>query len=131
MRKATPIILLLLIPAMIALGHDIYLFVSQLDQNQIINLDTIREDFKFSALGFIWASYEPESLKTIAQSMDKDDWLLYENFLTFKAFFVGLGFAGIFIILFTVLKFFNHGPFADPNAASKGPYKFRKNKPKF
>ena len=117
------IILLLLIPAFIALGHDIYLFYENIVTQKGFSVGLVLEEFKFSALGFIWTTYEVESYKTIVASTAPEDWATIDFILTFKAFFVGLGFAGSFIALFMILKLFGKGPFSGESTKSKGSVK--------
>ena len=110
--RATPLILILLIPALIALGHDIYLFYTNFLNPGMFSIDLLMKEFKFSALGFIWTTYDVESYKMAVQSMAPADWAKLDKFLTLKAFYVGLTFTGIFILLFAILKIFGKGPFA-------------------
>ena len=109
--RGLPIIILLLIPAFIALGHDCYLFYQEHLNPGVLSLDLIVEKFKFSALGYIWTTYDVESYKNAVGSLEADQWSLLDYILTFKAFYVGLGFAGIFILLFAILALFGRGPF--------------------
>jgi len=111
MRAA--IIFLLLIPAFIALGHDFYLFYNEHMNPGIFSIDLLMEKFKFSALGFIWTTYEVESYRSVVAGTAPETWAIIDNILTWKAFYVGLGFAGIFIILFLFLKLFGIGPFVN------------------
>ncbi|MCB1650641.1 MAG: hypothetical protein KDI46_01160 [Alphaproteobacteria bacterium] len=106
------LIFLLLIPASVALGHDVYLFYQNYLLTEPFSIDLVREQFKFSALGFIWTTYEVNSYKQAVETLDPQTWAWIDYFLTFKAFFVGLGFAGFFIVLFGVLALFGVGPFA-------------------
>lgn len=106
------LIFLLLIPAIAALGHDAYLFYNNHLNPGVFSIDLLLQEFKFSALGFIWTNYEVESYKMTVQSMSEDDWALIDYMLTFKAFYVGLGFAAFFIIFFAILALFGIGPFS-------------------
>jgi hypothetical protein len=122
--RATPLILLLLIPALIALGHDIYLFYTNFLNPGMFSIDLLMKEFKFSALGFIWTTYDVESYKMAVQTMEPKDWKQLDAFLTLKAFHVGLAFAGLFVVLFSILKIFGKGPFAgEKESKSKIPQK--------
>lgn len=110
--RGHPILLIFLLPALIALGHDIYLFYINHLSSGTLSLDLIKEEFKFSALGFIWTTYSPESYKEALRAVQPETWALIDYSLTFKAFFVGLGFAGILTFLFALLALFGVGPLA-------------------
>lgn len=112
------IIFLLLIPAMIALGHDFYLFYNEHLNPGVFSLDLLKKEFKFSALGYIWTTYGTESYRTTVESMPPEDWAKIDKILTFKAFYVALGFAGIFTALFAVLALFGKGPFVTEGGGS-------------
>jgi hypothetical protein len=110
--RAAPLIFLLLIPAFIAIGHDIYLFYTNFLNPGRFSIDLLLKEFKFSALGFIWTTYDVESYKMAFETMEPKDWAMLDFFLTLKAFFVGLAFTSTFIVLFIILKLFGKGPFA-------------------
>ena len=106
-------ITLLLIPAFIALGHDTYLFYVNYIEPKGFSLDLLMKEFKFSALGFIWTSYDEEGYKTAVGSVDEETWSIIDYLLTFKAVFVGLGFAAVMTVLFGLIGIiFGKGPFA-------------------
>jgi len=115
--RGLPLILLLLIPAFIALGHDIYLFyIHEIEPLRVVTFDALlrllQEKWKFAALGYIWTTYDVESYKLTVESTSKEDWAVLDWLLTFKAFFVGLGFAGIFLVPFGLMALFGKGPLA-------------------
>ncbi len=113
MRFPFLLIFVLLIPAFIALGHDVYLFFNNhVNDPLMVSTGLIEEEFKFSAFGFIWTNYEPESYKAAARSMSPENWAMLDKFLTIKAFFGGLYFAGIIIAIMMVLALFKIGPMA-------------------
>jgi mannose/fructose/N-acetylgalactosamine-specific phosphotransferase system component IIC len=85
-------LLIVTLPILGALGHDIYLYT--LDQGR---------GFEFSALGFIWTKYHPESYKALIDAIPQDYQELLNYILTYKAFYIGLaiavfGYALAFII---------------------------------
>ncbi|MGB4057138.1 MAG: hypothetical protein WBK77_03535 [Alphaproteobacteria bacterium] len=89
----------LLIPAMAALGHDLYLFY----QNQ-------EKGFEFAALGFIWTRYEPESYKSAVEITTPDGYWPYINFiLAQKAVLVGVVFAAIMMVFIGLLQLLGVG----------------------
>lgn len=112
MRVPIILIIVLLIPAFVALGHDIYLFYTNEAQSGMLNLDLIKEKFKFSALGFIWTNYYPDGYKTVASGLDSETWKIVDQFLGFKAFFAGLSFAGAIVGLMIFFALFGLGPMA-------------------
>lgn len=113
MRIPFLLIFVLLIPAMIALGHDIYLFyVNHAQEARTFTTDLVKEKFKFSAFGFIWTNYEPESYKTIAAGMAPESWAKLDKFLTYKAFFAGLTFTGVVVGIMAFFALFGIGPMA-------------------
>ena len=113
MRFPALLIFVLFIPALIALGHDIYLFMDQhVPNTAVLSLDLIKEKFKFSAFGFIWTHYNPESYKATAAGLDPDSWAALDSFLTIKAFFAGLTFAGVIIAIMVFFALFGIGPMA-------------------
>ena len=113
---------IVLIPALLALGHDVYLFaINEGTDNVIADAQQAYEDKGattfFASLGFIWTNYEPESFKATAQSLDQETWKMIANVLNFKAFFVGVGFALFFYLLLGVMKLMNIGPFQDESGS--------------
>lgn len=113
MRFPALLIFVLLIPALIAFGHDIYLFyIHHAQDAPMITMDLIKEKFKFSAFGFIWTTYDPESYKAVASGLDPESWAKLDAFLTTKATFAGLAFAGVIIVLMAFFALFGLGPMA-------------------
>jgi len=113
MRIPFILIFVLLIPAMIALGHDIYLFfINHMPNGGLPSWELIKEKFKFSAFGFLWTNYEPESYKTVASGLAPETWAKIDSFLTIKAFFGCLSFAGIITALMAFAALFGLGPMA-------------------
>ena len=128
--RGFPLIFLLLVPAFIALGHDIYLFyTNHMQSHAPLSLAMIEENFKFSALGFIWTSYDVESYKMTVGSVSKEDWAFIDWILTFKAFFVGLGFAAVFLVPMTLFALIGKGPLARGGGVVHGSDKNKKTNP--
>ena len=107
--RALPVFLVL-IPAFIALGNDIYLFTVYFLEDELFTVDLLLENFKFSALGFIWTHYDIDSYQSTVKSMG-DDWSKLDYLLTFKAFHLAIGFAIVMIVLFYIMKMAGFGPF--------------------
>ncbi|GJL85654.1 MAG: hypothetical protein DHS20C02_14290 [Micavibrio sp.] len=105
------IMFILLLPAIAALGHDIYLFVINDGIETRPSIFTGNPDDKgilsyFAALGFIWTQYHEESYKWVVQNLDQDIWAYINLLLVQKAVFVGLVFAGVaYAIIFLVRLF--------------------------
>lgn len=79
-------IFLVLIPALVALGNDFYLFAELHLENKPFSFGLLQEKFKFSALGFIWTHYDLASFKETVKSMPPEDWARIDKMLTYKAF---------------------------------------------
>lgn len=110
--RGLPFIFILLIPALVALGHDMYLFYENYVVPKGFTTDLFLKEFKFSAFGFIWTTYDAEGYKNFVASVDPETWASIDYLLTYKAFYAGLGFAGILTAVFLVLAFFGIGPLA-------------------
>ena len=111
MRIPFLLIFVLLIPAMIALGHDAYLFyVNHAQEARVMTTELVQEKFKFSAFGFIWTNYAAESYKAVAAGLDPETWAMVDKFLTIKAFYAGLTFAGVIVALMAFFALFGLGP---------------------
>lgn len=106
------LVFVLLIPAFVALGHDIYLFYINFAQSQSLTLDLVMKEFKFSDLGFIWTTYDEASYKSIFDTTDPETWAWIEYVLTFSAVVAGLTFAGGVTFLCAVPALFGRGPFS-------------------
>ncbi|MAI61302.1 MAG: hypothetical protein CBB87_02285 [Micavibrio sp. TMED27] len=109
------IIILLLIPAAIAFGHDFWLFYEQHLNPGIFSIDLFMKEFKLTALGYLWTTYDVESYKLTVQSMSKEEWAKIDYILTFKTLHVALGFAAIITALFVLLGIIGKGPFKKPD----------------
>jgi hypothetical protein len=124
-------IFLLLIPAILAFGHDCYLFYINFLQTRALTLDLVLTGFKFSALGFIWTTYNEEGYKATVDSTDPETWAIIDYLLTYKAFYVGLGFAGVMAVLYGLIGvLFGIGPLKIEDgkifhASDKGKESFR------
>lgn len=115
MRNPT-VIFLFLIPAIIALGHDTYLFYTNIVETKGFTLDLLLSEFKFSSLGYIWTSYDEEGFKMALMSTDKETWAWIDYLLTFQAFYLGLAFAAVMSFIFFFFGVvFGIGPLAFEN----------------
>lgn len=108
MRNSPLLMVIALLPALAALGHDIYLFVINNGVETPPAVITGNPDDKgissyFAALGFIWTHYHPESYKWVVENLDEGTWAYINLILAQKAVVVGLVFAAImFAIGFAV-----------------------------
>lgn len=113
---------IVLIPALVALGHDIYLFVidGHVDQFPEVITDGERpiKSF-FASLGWIWTNYHPESYKWTVQNVSAEDWALINSVLSKKAVVLGLGFAGFFYAILGVFKILGVWPFRKEDKSDK------------
>ncbi|MBX2833973.1 MAG: hypothetical protein KTR28_03280 [Micavibrio sp.] len=109
MRFVLPLIIVM-IPALIALGHDGYLFYMEHMNPGRFNMQLLQDKFKFSSLGYIWTTYDVESYKTTRESLSDEDWAELDTILTFKAFYVGLGFAAVMMFILGLFALFGKGP---------------------
>ena len=121
MRGVHLFMLIVLIPALLALGHDIYLFTENSNMDALqTTLNENPEQVKtfFADLGFVWTEYSPETYKQAVDVMDPKDWAIINKILSYKAVFVGLVFAGFFYVLLFLLKILKAGPFRDQSVSS-------------
>ncbi len=102
---------LLLLPALIALGHDVYMLQATLPENQMLSIDTLLNDFKLSDFGFIIAHHSPDTLQAIGQNLPEGQLKILESVFKIKAVYLGLTWAGMFFVLFAILALFGIGPF--------------------
>lgn len=79
------LIFLVSLPALAAIGHDIWLYYN----------DPSRP-FEFAALGFIWTKYHPESYRAVMEGTSPETWGTINYLLTFPALYLGLVFALFF-----------------------------------
>ncbi len=112
MRSASSTVILLLIPAMIALGHDAYLFYVNYIEPKGFSIDLVMKEFKISSLGFIWTTYAEQSYKDAVGSFEPDQWAIIDYLLTFKALFVCFGFTAMMCVIYAIFGLFGKGPFA-------------------
>lgn len=113
MRGMT-LLLIALLPALAALGHDLYLFYDN------YGIDNIQGDAQqqvedkgafsfFASLGFIWTRYSPETYKMAAENMNEQSWALLSRFLTHKAVAVALALAGFIMMMAFLLRLLGVG----------------------
>ncbi len=118
MRGVHLFILLIALPALAALGHDIYLFYSDHGITSIVAdvNKTIADKgplSMFATLGFIWTQYHPESYKLAAQGLDQESWEVVNALLAQKAIFVSVVFAGFFYVPLLIMKTLGTWPFKE------------------
>ncbi len=98
------VLFLVAVPAIIALGHDFYLFymvnedvAKTMDVAALTSLYTENKPgrgFNFSSFGFIWTHYAPDNFRDIFQSGDAGMWAHVRPYLSWEAFPTFGGFAG-------------------------------------
>ncbi|MFP4314338.1 MAG: hypothetical protein ACLFR0_08435 [Alphaproteobacteria bacterium] len=102
-------LLIVTLPALLILGHDVYLFYA--DQGQPLNMNNaskiFTEDrpgrsFDFTALGFLWTNYSADSYHLMSESFEPAEWAAIQDLLKLKAFYVFTAFA----VLMYMLAFF-------------------------
>ncbi|MCB1562501.1 MAG: hypothetical protein KDJ75_02910 [Alphaproteobacteria bacterium] len=104
------------IPALVALGHDIYLFVVNYGLDSLPDSLIANEKgagTHFASLGFIWTEYAPESYAFVVRSVAPESWAIIDSLLTIKAFVAGLLFAGFFYFILGILRVLHLWPFAE------------------
>ncbi|MCD8570386.1 MAG: hypothetical protein LRY76_02435 [Alphaproteobacteria bacterium] len=96
------ILFIVAIPALIALGHDFYLFylvneelAKDMDFAALTALysdDTPGRGFNFASFGFLWTHYAPDNFRSVMDSLDQGTkeailpYLRWEAFPTFGIF---------------------------------------------
>ena len=115
------------IPAIIALGHDAYLFI-----NDGADVGALTETLKatgtgapdakslFSALGWIWTEYHPPSYEWVVRNAQPGTWKIINAFLELKALYFGVLFAGFFYSILLAMKVMKKGPFAGSSGKFTG-----------
>lgn len=79
------------------MGHDVYLYTQGVNPN----LD-------FSALGFLWTQYQPDSFRYVAAHFPPEIWTNIEAILPYPALYVALAFALIiYVPALLISKLFN------------------------
>lgn len=106
-------LLIVTLPMIIVLGHDLYLFYvaqgEQLDPNLATKLfteDRPSRGFSFAALGYIWTTYSPDTYKTLSESFEEQEWANIQQFLELKAFYVMAAFAAVMYALAGIVTIF-------------------------
>lgn len=142
MRGSLLLLILVTLPFLAALGHDVYLFATHGGSVEILQesiqttLDNPGEPgvkSLFASLGYVWTHYEPESYKWFAENSDEQTWAILNLILAQKAVVVGAVFAGFFYLLFFILKIAGGGdkgvvyssPSRGSGRANKGGGKFK------
>jgi len=111
MRGVTLICILLALPVLAVLGHDVYYAINKSE----IGLDNTFQQAqdRFSALGWLWVKYAPQFYDLVRTSVDQDIWIKYVTpVLRQKAILVTAVPALTVYALLGVLKFFGLYPFA-------------------
>ena len=126
MRGIHLFMFIVLIPAIAAFGHDIYLFTQNSSVNeatQVLQEDASSAGSFFADLGFIWTEYEPDSYKQTVEMLEPEQWKVVNKVLAHKAVLVALAFAGAIYLLLFLLRLLKVWPFGENRAE-----KFNQNK---
>ncbi|MGH1397669.1 MAG: hypothetical protein ACRBCT_00455 [Alphaproteobacteria bacterium] len=111
MHISGALLFLLFLPALIALGHDVYMLQATLPKAQTLTIDILQKDLKLSDLGFIIAHHSPDTLKMLSQNLPEEPLKILEVLFKMKAVYIALAWGGAFFVLFSVLAIFGIGPF--------------------
>lgn len=114
MRGVHLFMFIVALPALVALGHDIYLFIVNYGPESLPDSVIANEKglgTHFATLGFIWTEYAPETYETVVESVTPETWALIDLLLTQKALLAGLVFAGFFYLVLGILRLFHLWPF--------------------
>lgn len=115
MKEGLGVILFVIaIPALIALGHDFYLFylvnqdtANDLNIAQLTALytqDTPGRSFHFASFGFLWTHYAPDNFRDTAQSIGPESWNALRPYLSWQAFpTLGIFAAGVYALVGLVM----------------------------
>lgn len=123
MRGVHLFMIILLIPAIIALGHDIYLFTQNSSVSKVTAAVQDQDEgigSFFADAGFVWTEYHPESYKQTVEAMEPEQWAKVNKILAHKAVLVALAFAGIFYVLLFLLKLLKVWPFREEKVEKFG-----------
>lgn len=97
---------IVILPFLISLGHDVYVFYSE--QDQPINVSSITKiytedrpgrSFELSSFGFIWTNYSPDTYKVMEESFEPAEWSEIQELLKIKATILFAAFAIIMYLL--------------------------------
>jgi len=108
MRIST-LVFILFIPAIMALGQDLYLFYIRHGATEGLSLDLLMEKFKLSALGYVWTLYDVEGYKKFMLSLDVETRATVDYILTQKALYVALSFSGAVMTLLFLMMLLHLG----------------------
>lgn len=97
MKEGFGLVLFLIgLPALIALGHDIYLFylvneelANDMDFAALSALyteDRPGRGFNFASFGFLWTHYAPDHFREFQASLEQADWDALRPYLRWEAF---------------------------------------------
>lgn len=115
-------IFIICLPLLAAIGHDIYLFVTQTGLEN--TGDVLAGGDKpwhsyFATAGWIWTSYSPDTFRTVAQSLEPDEWKSLNVVLGQKAVVLGGVFAAFWMLVLGLLKLLKLGPFRAESGSGK------------
>ncbi len=100
MRGVSFFMFLVALPALAALGFDLYLFY--MNQNQ---------GFMLSTPGYILTHYYPDGYKWTVENTTPEQWAIIDYILAQKSVIVGAAFAGFWYLILAFLKILGIWPF--------------------
>ena len=107
------VLLYLFIPALLALSHDVFLFVSSYvlgPEAEAVSVAMLKERFHLSSFGFIWTEYGEGSYRETVRSMNPETWKTIDGYLTYTAFYTFVVAGVVLSVLCVVLGFIGVGP---------------------
>lgn len=108
------LLFILLIPALAALGHDIYInfFENSEKLAKIEALDIEPEKFQFSDMGYLWLTYAPESYELARENTTPSLWSPGLNMiLSLPSIVIGAIPAAIFSVIMIFINLLRANPF--------------------
>lgn len=136
---AKNLLLIVLIPLILAAGHDIYLnyFSDNAKIQEIKNLDIDLSYFMMSDLGWIWQNYSPSSMEAVKETVAPETWETAINpvlkqtsiLVAIVPFLASLAFLGL-TFLMGIWPFSKHGKLRKEKRDGYGVYRNAKEKTK-
>jgi hypothetical protein len=122
------LLILIAMPAVLALAHDLYAYHQNIDPEA---------EFKLNPAGYFWATYDPASLRMASTSLDPALWGEINKILVIEGVYVfGILALGIYFVLMILRKLFFRGSnsfeeydrlsFLHDNTSKRSGYKYRR-----
>ncbi len=112
MRGIQILCVLLILPVLAALGHDLYITYQEQD---------FTKPMMFSDVGYLWTHYSPDSYKWVQDNIGKEKWVsIVTPLLEQTSVVVSAIPAAVVYSLLLILKLLNMPPFGDGVRVKKG-----------